>query len=255
MHPRTRSLILGGLGVAAALGLFAFAQGQFRVTRARNQAETQLKKGLAFLAAETIDPYRESLILAKNGCPFVIDAYRQARRADRLLWAAQACMDQGIQTPETLIGLANGHELAGRASEAFQILAAVAPKFEKTAAVYLEMAHLTLRASKDADATALYQSALKQEPENANLKLEAMQHFVARQKWADAKPLADTIVALNSDNAELQLLLARVYARASEPAQAKARLAQAQALLGRQPAEVKAALEKSYADVFGLERR
>jgi hypothetical protein len=60
------------------------------------QAETQLAKGFAALAAETLESSRLQLVDTRRGCQALVDAYAGARRTDRLEWATQACSEAGF---------------------------------------------------------------------------------------------------------------------------------------------------------------
>ena len=88
---------LAAVGVFAFLACSVWAVGTGAAHYRLTQAETQLAKGYAALAFETLEPSRTQLTSTARGCQTLINIYSSAHRTERLEWATQACLEAGIQ--------------------------------------------------------------------------------------------------------------------------------------------------------------
>jgi tetratricopeptide (TPR) repeat protein len=214
------------------------------------KADAQLQKGFGALAAETLDSYRFRLRGKEKSCRLMIAAYYQARRLDRLEWAAQACLESGLEMPEAYLGLATVREMTGREGEALQLLNGILSKFEKIPDIYYEMAQILRRNKKDNEAAAAYMKASERAPENNQFALETLQYLTSLQKWPEAHAVADRLKNIKTDNPEVKLFVARVLLKGGDKAAAEPLIAAARELINKKP-ESKAAFEKSYPELLG----
>lgn len=247
-----------GLPVGAiVVALLIVAAGSWGVTtyqarHALKRAMAQLEKGLPVVAAETIDPYREALVKkSEQDCRVVIAIYYQARRPERLEWAAQACLDEGKVFPEAFVGWAAAREFIGRDAEALQILGNAAPKFDKVPSIYYSMAQIFRRNKRDDEAIAAFRSAIERAPNDNQLAIETAEYLYSLKKFADAKKLVDKLKDVKTDNPEVKLFLARVYLANQDKGTARTLASEANELISKHP-EMKPAYEKGYSDVFAL---
>lgn len=148
-HPPKRmryAIAVSALTVAAAAG-----HGLLNLSRIRalSQAEGFLSLGFAGLAAETLDPFRQELAKSERGCKALIAAYLQARRAERLEWASEACIAGGQDIVEAHLGRAASWELGGRESQALQILRKAQARFANSPEISNRIAQIMTRINKE----------------------------------------------------------------------------------------------------------
>jgi tetratricopeptide (TPR) repeat protein len=245
---RNFALLAAVVLVIAGAGVFGISV--LQVSYKLGKAEEQLRKGWPALAAETIDGHRTAAIRHQTGCRIMISAYYQARRADRLEWVSQACLESGRETPEAYMGLAGARELIGRDSDALQILGQAAPKFDKIPDIYYTAAQIQRRLRRDQDALMNFGRAIERAPQNNQLALEVLEYAVSLEQWELAKGLAGKLKPVETDNPAVKLFLARILAKGGDMPSSQALVAEAKPLMEKKPAELKAALEKDFADVL-----
>ena len=240
------------IAMGAAFVLVGMIYGAFLIQThfVVKKAEAQLQKGFGALAAETLDSYRFRLRGQEKTCRTLISAYYQSRRLDRLEWAAQACLESGLEMPEAYLGLATVRELTGREGEALQLLSGVLGKFEKIPDIYYEIAQILRRNKRDNEAAAAYMKASERAPENNQFALETLQYLSSLQKWPEARLVADRLKNIQTDNPEVKLFVARALLKGGDRKAAEPLIASARELIEKKP-ESKAAFEKAYPDVLG----
>jgi hypothetical protein len=236
-------------GCSAVIATAIWGVGATRAHLRLTEAEAQIKKGFTALAAETIDPVRNELTTSPRGCTALMGSYFGAHRADRLEWAAQACITAGVETTDTYIGLAAAKELVGRDGEALQLLQQVTQKFTKSPDPLYRIAQILRRNKKEAEAADVLLKATEIAPDNNQLAMETMEQLSTLQRWSDARHLADKIKAVETDNPEVKLLIARALLKGGDAGGAQTVVAQARTLLEKKP-EMKGALERAYGDVL-----
>ena len=235
-------LLVGGVGY---LGVTKVMQ-----RRAVTRAEAQLKKGFGALAAESIDRYRSHLVKSADGCKTLALAYSAARKLERLEWAGEACLDNGIETLEVYEGLASAEDSLGRDADAIQIMNAAVQKFPKSPDPLVNLARLFRKNKDDNRAALALMKAVEVSGDNHQLELEAIQFFSSTNRWPEAKQMADRLKAVQTDNPEVKLFIAEALSKGGDKEGAKAQVAQAETMLAKATPEQKAALKKKYADVY-----
>lgn len=213
------------------------------------EAEAQLKKNFAALASESLEPVRYELTSSVRGCQTLVAAYFGAHKADRLEWAAQACISAGIETSDMYVGLAAARELTGQDAEALKILTQVAQKFDKSPDPLYRIAQIYRRNKKDDEATAMLMKAAELAPTNNQLSMEALEALSAAKHWQEARKMADRIKAVESDSIEVKLVIARALLNGGDKEGAQTLVTQARALMEKKP-EIKAAVEHAFQDVL-----
>lgn len=227
-----------------------FAWGKIQQKRALTRAEAQLKKGFGTLAAETLDRYRHHLVKSADHCKELVTAYSAARRVDRLEWASEACIDNGIETLETYEGLASAADQLGRDGDAIQVLNAAAQKFPKSPDPWVNMAKIFQKNKDTARAGAALMKGIEVAGNDHQLELQGLEFFAGLNQWTEAKQLADRLKTVQTDNPEVKLLVASALNKGGDKAGAKAEVDQAETLLAKATPEQKAALKKKYPDAY-----
>jgi len=217
--------------------------------RATLQAEELIKKGFGTLAASQLSPFQRSLVSDERGCGILIASNFLARKSETLDWASQACLEAGINIPDAYIGLAAVREFSGQDNEALQILNQVASKFEKTPDIYLRMATIFRRAKNNDGAAQAYLKAAERAPQNNQLSLDILQFMSEQNRWQDALQFANKLRTVETDNAEVKLVIARALFKGGDQGSAKLLVDQAKALIEKKP-EIKPVIERAYADVL-----
>lgn len=245
---RTRCCIKMVLGLIV-LGGIAYGGYWWHLRHTVKKAQAALDKGFSALAAEELECHRKCLTTKEADCRLLINTYFSARMAQRLEWATQACINKGIEIPESYIGLAAAKEMNGRLDEALRVLGGVAEKFKDIPDIYYRMAQLLVRQENHAAAVMAFQKVVEKAPNNGPIVLEVLDYFARLKAWAQAKPVAEKLKTAETDNPAVKLLIARVFKNTGDEAGAKAMVEQAKPLLDKAPN--KAELEKGYADVLG----
>jgi len=247
--PLKRTSLIWGAGIIALLIAGFWALQVALANRAVSRAENFLAKGFGSLAVEAVDCYRYKLIRNELGCKTLIGSYFLSRKTDRLEWAAQACLEKGINIPELYIGLAASREFTNRDQEALQVLLQATTQFPESPDLHYRIAQLLRRNKKDEAATSAYLEASKRAPQNNTLTAEALEYFSSINQWPQAKQMADLIRNVPTENPELKLLLGRAYLKTGDTAGAGALASEARSLLARNPSKTPQ-LERLYADVL-----
>jgi tetratricopeptide (TPR) repeat protein len=244
----TRIAAVVVLGGVAAYGI-SWGVCAVRLRRDLTRAEAQLQRGFPAAAAETLDRHRAWLTDTDRGCRALIGSYYGARRAERLEWASEACLDGGRDLIEAHLGLAAARELTGRDPDALRLLSQVAPRFDQSPDLYYRMAQIYRRNKRDDAAVGAFLEASKRAPDNAQLSMDALEYFSSINRWAEATRMAEKLRSTPTDNPEIKLLIARALQRGGNRQASELVVAQARELMGKSP-ELKAALERAYADVL-----
>lgn len=236
------------VGVVVALAAVPALGHYWMQHRALVSAEAQLTKGFPAVAADVVENYREGFVSSARGCQVLISSYAGTRDIGKLEWAGQACLSKGQDIPETYLGLAAAREMTGRDTEAFQLLAAVAQKFDKVPDIYLRMGQILQRNKQPKDALAAFLKASERAPQNNQLTLETIIFGTTLQAWNEIRPLAERIKTTQTTNPEVKLLLARVFKQVGDTASEQAVVQQAKDLLAK--SQNRAEIEKAFADVL-----
>jgi tetratricopeptide (TPR) repeat protein len=220
---------------------------------AQKSAEMQLSKGYAVLAAENLESVRDRLVGSARGCGTLVSAYFGARNSERLEWAAQACLDGGVETPEVYLGLAAAKELSGRDSEAIELLGQIAARYDRSPDAYYRMAKIYRRLNDGARAAeATFRAA--ERTDLGQVKMEALELLSKQDRWNDARKMAEALRAMTIENPEAKLAIARALLRGGNKEGSLAVANEARVLLEKNP-DTKARLEIAYADVLPAIKR
>lgn len=241
--------VLAGTGTLF-VGLVTISVGHFLCKQhSVKKAEGYLKKGYAALASATLEPYKRGLVNTVDGCKVLLETYFQSRQVDKLEWASQACLESGKEIQEAYLGLAATRELTGRVGEALQILSQAAPKFEKIPDFHYRMAQIFKKAEQVNDAAREYVLATQKAPDHGQLSLEALDYLLKAQKFAEAKPIAEHLKGIKTEEPEVKLIIAKALLLGGDAPSARALTDEAKNLLANKP-DLRAQLEKAYAEVF-----
>lgn len=239
---------LGILGVGAVT--LTLTATQLQRIHALKTANEHLSKGLGSLAAETLDPFRSSLIKQKDSCRTLISAYFEGRRIERLDWASQACISLGNEIPEAFIAMAIIRENSQREAEALSLLLVATEKFPESPDAPFKAAQI-YRNRKDNDtAFVFYQKAKDRAPQNAALLEEVLLYALSANLQERAIPFAEAVLKLNSESVELKLLAARVYKATGKHSSIQEILAQIKPLLEKKSPSERTQIEKVFSDVI-----
>ncbi|MGZ3689116.1 MAG: tetratricopeptide repeat protein [Bdellovibrionota bacterium] len=243
-----KNLNFRSIYVRAGTGIFAltvaYAGGAYLTYRT---ADSQLKKGFGALAAETVQPYRWILTRFETGCNVVLNAYFSAHLSEKLEWASQACMDHGFEGPGTYVGIAASYEFRGRDDEALRVLTQVASKFEHSPDLYYRAYTILRRNQKPDLAIASLMKATERAPNNPEMTFEAVRYLADLERWKDARPLADRLKGIKTENPEAKLILARVFQKSGDMETARTLTRDGASLV---TPELRAAVEKNYGELF-----
>lgn len=242
--------LIGLVVVILVIGVGCLAYGKIQQRRAITHAEAQLKKGFGALAAETVDRYRHHLVKSADHCKTLLTAYSAARRVDRLEWASEACLDNNVQTIEVYEGLASAEDQLGRDGDAIQVLNAAAEKFPKSPDPWVNMAKVFQKNKDMAHAGAALMKGIELAGSDHQLELQGLQFFASENRWNEAKQLADRLKAVQTDNPQVKLLIARALLKGGDKAGSKDQAAMAKEMMAKIPAEQQEALKKAFADVL-----
>jgi predicted Zn-dependent protease len=123
----------------------------------------------------------------------MIAAYHGAHLADKLDWAAQACITAGVESVEVYIGLAAARELTNRDAEAAEVLKKVIERFPKSPDAPYHLAQIQMRAKRVAEAAKSLTSASDLVPSNHQIAMEALQALSSANQWTDARRVAERL--------------------------------------------------------------
>jgi tetratricopeptide (TPR) repeat protein len=238
--------LIGSVVLIGGIGYGAFA---WHFSRTVKNAEAAMAKGFPAVAAESLEWHRTCMTSNEKNCRTLLSVYFGARMPQRLEWASQACLNAGIEIPESYIGLSAARDLSGRPQEAAQILASVAEKFKDIPDIYYRLAQLLARLENSDAALGSYSQAIQRAQNNPQIALEAIEYASKLKAWSRAKPMAESIKAVQTDNPAVKLLLARVFKNAGDSVSAKAMVAEAQPMMEKSPN--KDQIAKAFSDVLG----
>ncbi len=236
------------VGVVVLAGVYWEAR-TILIAHEMKVAQDELQKGFGALAAERLDSYRDSLIRRDDGCKELLTAYYQTRKFDRLEWASQACIEAKHEIPEDYLALAAVREETSREPEAIQILAQAAQKFDKVPDFYYRLGQIFQKEKKDQQAAVAYSRAVERAPANNQMAFDVLQYFSKTGHWNEARPLADRLKNVKTDDPEVKLVLARALMHGGDIGSAQAQADEAKKLLEKNPA-AREALEQAYGDVL-----
>lgn len=245
-----KTRIVAPLVVLAVVCASVYGVCALRTKLAIRKAEAALLKGFGAVAADVIDERRHEAVRFEKGCPVMLGAYYQTRRADMLEWAGQACLEAGREIPEVFLALAAAREFTGRDQEALRILGGVAGRFDKIPDIYYRMAQILQRNKQNDAAAATLIRAAERAGNNNQIVLDAVQFLSGIQKWAEAKQLADKLKGTATDDPEVKLVLARALKNGGDAPGAQLLVDQAKGIIAAKP-EFKQAIEQAYPDLLG----
>lgn len=247
-------IFIGILGVISAVGL-GFAFSNLRAQWAMQTSTAQLANGFAQLAAETLDAYRENLIKTQAGCQSLISTYSQAGRADRLEWAAQACLFSRVELPEAYLAWSKAEELKDNFQGALLILKTAEAKFSASADIEVSMARIFRKLKYGGQTASLYLKAVQLAPKSPSLALEAIGYFSDIGNWKVAAELAENLIDVSGLAAEHRFLIARAFAHSGSSSASGNFLTYAnasRALLVRENSDIRTVFESKYAELLKL---
>jgi tetratricopeptide (TPR) repeat protein len=236
-------LVLGGVAWGTCYGMS---------WRAMGKAEAQIQKGLDAVAIDTFKPYRNWLAKRERGCRVLLSSYFQAKDVEGLKWSSQACIEAGIDIPETYFGLSSAAEFMGRDEDALRVLSAGLQKYKEgpvAANFYQGIGGILARNKRDQEAALALKKAAEMDPKNNQLAVNAIDALGKQNKWQEARPLAESLRALQTDNPTVKLLLARVYSKTGDPSGATSLVASVKEMIKTKP-ELEVTLKKEYADLL-----
>lgn len=217
------------------------------------RAAERLQVGLPTIAFESLRPYRWTMYYSADNCRLLATSAFQARKSSELNYIAEACMEAKIQIPEIYLTLAGMREWEGRDQEAAQILSQAARTFEKVGEVHLNFASMARKLKQEGVAVQEALKAAEVAGQNSQLQLEALQFLILGSHWKEAKPVADQLRSVATEEPAVKLLLARVYAKNQDETLKQALVNEATSLLAKSQAkpEQKEAIKRAFADVLG----
>ncbi len=234
--------------IGLIIGCYFYTQNS-RLKQALQKAEDEGKRGFWALAYENLEPFRFKLIKNEKDCNLILNVYANFRKAERLDWAAQACLESGVETYGMYLSLAIAQELYGRDQDALLLLDQMAKKYDKEAESYRQMAGIFLR-NKDEARTgeALYKASLR--TENPQIKLDAVTTLLRLKRDNDALTIALTLRDVPTENPEVKLIIARALIAGRDSTGGLPQINEAKGLMMKLDAERVTQIERDYADVL-----
>ncbi len=213
------------------------------------QAEVLMGRGFHALAAENLDGLRNGLTGTDRGCKALVNAYFGARNTVRLEWASEACIENGIQPPDVIVGLANAWEQTGKVEAAVQLLQGASEKF-KEAPDFEHRLGVIYNGQKKTDlAIKSFMEAHRRAPTLTKLALDYLVFFAQNNRWTEASIVADSLKDAQTEDPEVKLLIARAFQQTGRAEASRAQVEVAKTLLDKAPNK-KDALLKNFADLF-----
>lgn len=236
-------VVLGAIGSAVTFGYCKW-QHKHDV----KAAQAAFEKGYNTLASEVLEHHRKWMTKSADDCKLLVNIYYSARNPGALAWAAESCLTNGIDLPETNMALAFSRDMGGRTQEAVQILGSVVDKYKDIPDVFYRMAQMLVRLGNNDAAAVAYSQALERAKDNAAMFVEALDFMATQKMWDAAKPIAMKIKDTEIDNPAIKLLIARVLVNSGERESAKPLIASSKTLLEKSPN--RAQIEKAFADIL-----
>ena len=214
------------------------------------KAAEEGKRGFWALAAEKVDRHRFDMLSNENDCNTLLNVYANAKKAERLEWAAQACLEDGIETYGAYMSLVMSQELLGRDQEALQLMDQISKKFDKAVTVFQRMANAYLRQKDEARATEamLMAASRSQDPQ---VKLDTLQILLKQNRNEEAMNLALTLKGVATENPEVKLIIARALIAGKEATGGSAQINEAKFLMMKLDPAKRQQIESQFADVIG----
>ncbi len=240
------------LGVPA---YFGFRYGQnYRLQKVVQKADDEAKRGFWALAFENLDGYRRQLVKNEKDCNALLNVYDKAKKADRLEWAAQACIEAGIETYQNYLYLAASQEMFGRDGEALSLLKQLTAKFDKEPEAYRHISAILLRNKDEAGAAeALYQSAIRNS--DPQQKLDVMQMLLRQKRNDEALKLAQDLKEVKTENPEVRLTVARAFFAGHDKLSGQAQIDEAKSTMTKLAPERVKKIEADFSDVLKVNHK
>ena len=213
------------------------------------KAAEEGKRGFWALAAEKVDRHRFDMLSNENDCNTLLNVYANAKKGERLEWAAQACLEAGVENFGVYLSLSIAQELLGRDQEAIQLLDQIIKKFEKEPTAYRRLAMIFSRNKDEARATEIMYLAATR-TQDAQICLDALQALLNQKRIAEALTLAQILKTTPTENPEVKLIVARALIAGKEATGGSAQNNEAKFLMEKLDPVKKSQLEKQYADVL-----
>lgn len=241
------------VAIGSVFGAIQFRRSS-RLQRDVKKAEEEIPHGFWALAFENLDHHRHQLVKNENDCNTLLNVYANAKKADRLEWASQACVENGVETLATYLSLVTAEEFQGRDQDALGLLNQLTKKFDRESEPYRRMAILLARNKDEAGtAEAIFNAAMR--TGDPTVSLQAIQMLLSQKRIADALKVAVKVRIAKIDNPEAQLLIARALILGNDGTMGNAQIAQARELMAKMDPQAVKRLEHDYADVFSKEVR
>ncbi len=214
-----------------------------------SKADEESKKGFWALAYDRLEPYRKQLTSNEKDCNLLLNTFANAKKGERLEWAAQACLESKIETFGVYLSIAIAHELQGHDQDAVRILNEVSAKFDKEPTALLRMANIFIRNKDEPKAAeAMLQAANR--TEDPQVRLDTIPPLLRQKRVAEALKLAIPLREIPTENPEVRLIVARALIAGHEPSGGVKQINEARFLMMKLSPERKAQLENDYADVL-----
>jgi tetratricopeptide (TPR) repeat protein len=240
--PLAAAAILATVGAVAG-GIYGYR------LHTLSKAEALMEKNFHMLAAEYLDPFRESLVNDERACRALANAYFGSRMLSRLEWATEACITNGVEPPDVVVGLSMAWEQSGRVEAAVQLLKGAEEKF-KNSPEFSHRLGVIYQSQKNLDqAVQSFLEAHRRAPGLAKLALDYLVFFIQNNKWSEASVVAESLKDAQTEDPEVKLLIARAFQQTGRNEAARAQVEVAKTLLDKAPGK-KDALLKNFADLL-----
>ncbi|MGZ3688362.1 MAG: tetratricopeptide repeat protein [Bdellovibrionota bacterium] len=246
---KTLVISAAALGLLGAVVAAVYLVPSYRASRAMGDAKYQLTNGFPVVAAETLEEFRSTYVTRSHDCQVLISAYYQARKAERLGWATEACLFNHHESLEAYLGMAASREMMGREPEAVTILKQVASKFDETPAVYFTLAQLLRRMGRKSEAVDAYRDAVRRSRDSSTAAVELVQLLTELGRFGEASEAATALKSAPVEGAEARMIVARALLKGGDRVYAKIFADGAMSAVASDPA-LKAQIQKDYADVL-----
>lgn len=230
--------------IAAAVLAGAYGARTYQVLL--NAERVMTTKGFMVLAAEDMQNYRWLLVRSERGCRALLQANFEGRFMDRADWAAQACLENGVEIPEAFIALAGVRETTNREEEALGILKAANQKFKDDPSISYRLAKLLAKGGRGQEAIQFLVQAAERVPKNIGIQMETLAFLIQQKDFASARPIVERLrgAPANDMNAAGRVLMAEVLLKQGDTGSAREQIKQAEAEWKSFPAPQREKLQK-----------
>lgn len=173
------------------------------------RADAFLQKGMPMLAADLADASGSRLVNSDEGCLLLTKIYFQTHAPERLQWATQTCLSNGIKSYEIYLARAAALEMEGEEAHAQQILEETTREFKVTPDAFYRLSFIYRKSHQEDRAVQALSAAAALAPKNMTVQTDALTYLSSLGRLKEARQIALRLRDTPVNDPELKRLISR----------------------------------------------